>query len=219
MPTETTPLTSNVQQLKDELKETADTAVTFAKNTAASVGTATKNAATDVRDLANQVFNAGLGAFVMAEEEGSKLFKKLVKRGRKVELKGIGVDQLRAQLGDGADRVADAVKERAGDAKYMAGEAAGKVEDRLQDAVAAVMKRIGVPTRDEVAELTASVERLTQHIERLKAERAAVVTPALAMEAVGGGWYELKVGAVVVDKVQGREEAEAALARLQTQQN
>jgi hypothetical protein len=70
-----------------------------------------------------------------------------------------------------------------------------------------------------VAELTASVERLTQHIERLKAERAAVVKPALAMEAVGGGWYELKVGDVVVEKVQGRDEAEAALARLQAQQH
>ena len=77
-----------------------------------------------------------------------------------------------------------------------------------------------VPTRDEVSELTASVERLTQHIERLKAERAA--TPpasALSMEAVGGGWYELKVGTVVVEKVQGREEAEATLAKLQAQQN
>ncbi len=219
MATETAPLKSNVQQLQEELKQTADNAVTLAKNTATNVTSDVKDVAMDVRDLANQVFNAGLGAFVMAEEEGSRLFKKLVKKGRKVELKGIGVDKLRAQLGDGADKVTDAVKERADDAKYMAGEAAGKVEDRLQEAVAAVMKRIGVPTRDEVSELTASVERLTQHIERLKAERAAPVAPALSMEAVGGGWYELKVGTFVVEKVQGREEAENALARLQTQQN
>jgi len=93
------------------------------------------------------------------------------------------------------------------------------VEDRLQDAVAVVMKRIGVPTRDEVAELTASVERLTQHIERLKAERAVAAKPALAVESVGGGWYEVKVGDVVVDKVQGREDADAALVKLQAQQD
>jgi hypothetical protein len=78
------------------------------------------------------------------------------------------------------------------------------------------MKRIGVPTREEVADLTASVERLTAHIERMKAEKAAA--PALKMEGVGGGWYEIRVGDVVVEKVQGREDGEAALARLQAQQ-
>ncbi|HLA63264.1 MAG TPA: phasin family protein [Rhodothermales bacterium] len=219
MANETAPLKSNVQQLQEELKQTADNAFTLAKTTASNVGTDLKGVAGDVRDLAQQVFNAGLGAFVTAEEEGSKLFKKLVKKGEKVEIKGIGVDKLRAQLGEGADKVADAVKGRAEDAKYMAGEAADKVEDRLQDAVAVVMKRIGVPTRDEVAELTASVERLTQHIERLKAERAVAAKPALAVESVGGGWYEVKVGDVVVDKVQGREDADAALVKLQAQQD
>lgn len=218
MSTETAPRT-NVRQLQEELKQTADTVVTAARNTATSAQTQIKDAAGDARDAVQRVFLAGLGALVTAEEEGSKLFKRLARRGEKVELRGFSLADLRVRLGDGADEVAGAVKERADDALYIAGEAAGKVEDRLQDAVAAVMKRIGVPTREEVADLTASVERLTAHIDRLKAERAVAQKPALGMESVGGGWYEVKVGEVVVEKVQGREAAEASLVRLQEQQH
>ncbi len=38
------------------------------------------------------------------------------------------------------------------------------------------------------------------------------------MEAVGGGWYEIRVGGVMIEKVQGKEEAEKALVRVQTAQ-
>src|SRR5690606_25496218 len=123
-------------------------------------------------------------------------------------------------------------------ATEAAGETAATIEDRVQDAVATVMKRIGVPTRSEIAELTASVERLTSHVEALNAEKTtadkaakaevaaakaevrAVKTEAarpaaVTMEAVGGGWYEIAVSGVVVEKVQGKEDAEAAVARLQ----
>lgn len=198
--------------LERDLKKTADDAVKLAKNTAGTAKQTVTGAAADVRDNAHRVFLAGLGAFVMAEEEGSKLFDKLVKKGRKVEL-----PNLRRQLDEGAD----AVKDRAKDARYMAGEAADKAEDRLQETIAGVMKRLGVPTNDEVAELTASVERLNKKLDALKKERKAerAVQPEVSftVEAVGGGWYELKLNGVVVEKVQGKEEAEAALARLAEQ--
>jgi poly(hydroxyalkanoate) granule-associated protein len=208
--------TSNVQQLREELKQTADSAVTFARKTASNVQSDVKTAAEDVRHTVQRIFRAGLGAFAMAEEEGSKLFNELVSRGEKVNVPELKLGSIRTQLEEGADRVTTSVKERAEDARFAAGEAAGKVEDRLQDAVATVMRRIGVPSREEVADLTASVERLTKHVERLKAEKAEAQN--LSMESVGGGWYEIRVGTVVVEKVQGREEAEAAMARLQAQQ-
>jgi poly(hydroxyalkanoate) granule-associated protein len=208
--------TSNVQQLREELKQTADSAVTFARKTASNVQADAKTAAEDVRYTVQRIFRAGLGAFAMAEEEGSKLFNQLVSRGEKVNVPELKLGAIRTQIEDGADRVTTSVKERAEDARFAAGEAAGKVEDRLQDAVATVMRRLGVPSREEVADLTASVERLTKHVERLKAEKAEA--QSLAIESVGGGWYEIRVGTVVVEKVQGREEAEAALTRLQAQQ-
>lgn len=210
--------TSATQQLQTEIKKTADDAVTLVKTTADSVQKTVTETTTDVKQSAEKIFLAGLGAFALAEEEGSKLFKKLVKKGEKVELPSFGAEtikKLRSEIDEKADQLGDAVKGRADDAKYVAGEAAGKAEDRLQDAIAATMRRLGVPTREEVAELTASVERLTKHIAKLKKERAA--KPELHLEAVGGGWYEIKIGEVLVEKVQGREDAEAALVRLAEQ--
>ena len=203
-----------------ELQKTADEAVGLARTTADSVQKTVAGTASDVKESAERVFLAGLGALALAEEESSKFFKKLVKKGEKVNVNfgGDQIKKLRAQIDTRVEQATDAVKGRAQDAKYMAGEATGKVEDGLQDTVATVMKRLGVPTREEIAELTASVERLTKHIDALKKERAAQPEVSFTMEAVGGGWYELKVDGIVVDKVQGKDEAEAALARLAAQQ-
>jgi len=206
------------KDLQKELKKTTDDAIQSVKTTAESVQRDFADAAGDVKDATQNVFLAGLGALAMAEEEGSKLFKKLVKKGKKVELPELGakrVKAIREQLDDASDKASDAVTSRVNDAKYMAEETADKVEDRIQDAVAVVMKRIGVPTREEISELTASVERLTKHIDALKAQRET--TDELVLEAVGGGWYEIRLGDVVVEKVQGKETADKALVRVQEQ--
>jgi len=79
------------------------------------------------------------------------------------------------------------------------------------------MKRIGVPTREEISELTASVERLTKQITKLRGKTSEAGSE-LVLEAVGGGWYEIKVCDVVVEKVQGKEDAQAAFERISAQQ-
>ncbi|MFN3597598.1 MAG: phasin family protein [Rubricoccaceae bacterium] len=217
-------MATKTKQLQTEIKKTTDDAVALARTTAENVQKEVSETAGDVREAAQKVFLAGLGALSLAEEEGSKFFKKLVKKGEKVDVNILGADRLkkvRSQVTSKADEAEEAVKGRVADAKYAANEAAGKFEERVQEAVAAVMKRIGVPTREEISELTASVERLTKHIEKLKKEqKAAAAAPAATPLAVsvGGGWYEIKVGDVVVEKVQGKEEAEAAVARLAAQQ-
>ena len=210
--------TKKTQNLQKEIKKTTDDAVKTIKTTAESVQKDLGDAAGDVKEATQNVFLAGLGALALAEEEGSKLFKKLVKRGKKVELPELGTQRVKAireQLDGASDKATDAVTSRVSDAKYVAGETADKVEDRVQDAVAVVMKRIGVPTREEISELTASVERLTTHIDALKAERQSA--DELTLTSVGGGWYEVKLGDVVVEKVQGKEEGEKALLRVQEQ--
>ncbi len=211
---------TKTQNLRKELQKTADDAVNNAKTTVESVQRDLTEAAGDVQDAVQKVFLAGLGALAMAEEEGSKAFKKLVKKGEKVDLPGLGMDRvkaIRAQIGDEADKASDAVKGRVQDAKYVAGETADKAEGQLSEAVTTVMKRLGVPTRTEISELTSSVERLTTQIERLKEERAS--SNELVMEGVGGGWYEIRLGDVVVEKVQGKEEAEKVLIRVQEQRS
>ncbi|MDT7857115.1 phasin family protein [Rubrivirga sp. S365] len=234
-------MATTTQNLQKELKKTTTDAVTLARSTAGKVQKDVNDTVGDVRDSVQNVFLAGLGALALAEEEGSKLFKNLVQKGEKVDLPSLGVDRLKAVRDDLEGRAGKAtglVKGRAASAKDAADDTADKAEDRLQETVATVMKRLGVPTRDEVGELSASVERLTDHIERLKTSQVSAepVTPAApvtaaraaasaapsvqadaSMQAVGGGWYEIRVGEVVVEKVQGRGDAEAALVRVQEQ--
>ncbi len=211
---------TKTKQLQEEIKKTADEAISLVKTTTESAQKGITDLTGNVTDSAQKIFNAGLGAFAIAGDEGSSFFNKLVKRGEKVEFKGFGTDQvkkMRKQLDTNTEKVSEAVKGRVNDAKYMAEEASDKVEDRIQDAVAVVMKKIGVPTREEISELTASVERLTKKIAKLKTATAAT-TGELVMEAVGGGWYEIKVGDVVVEKVQGKEDAQVAFERISAQQ-
>ena len=42
-----------------------------------------------LRDTAQQIWLAGLGAFALAEEEGGKLFRSLVHKGETLEQKGM----------------------------------------------------------------------------------------------------------------------------------
>lgn len=211
-------MASTTKNLQKEIKKTATDALDSAKSTVDSVQRDLLDTAGDARDAVQRVFLAGLGALAVTEEEGSKMFKTLVSKGEAVELPGLGGERIRKarkQLADQADKAQDAVGDRVNGARDQAVDTVVKAEDRVQEAVATVMKRLGVPTREEITSLTASVDRLTKHVERLKEERAVSTTPTL--EAVGGGWYEIRLGDVLVEKVQGKDDAEAALLRIQEQ--
>ena len=211
-------MATTTKNLQKEMKKTATDAVDYAKTTVESVQQDLAETAGDVKDAVGKVFLAGLGALAVAEEEGSKAFKKLVKKGEKLELPGLGTERVQAirdQISGAADKATDQAKGRVSEAKKAADDAADEAGDRIQETVATVMKRLGVPTREEIAELTASVERLTDNIARLKTERAA--STELSMESVGGGWYEIRIGDVVIEKVQGKDDAEQALIRVQEQ--
>jgi poly(hydroxyalkanoate) granule-associated protein len=119
----------------------------------------TKKSKTDVQNevvqSAQKIWLAGIGALATAEEEGSKLFNSLVKKGETYEAQG---------------------KQRIGDVKARVEEVVGKAEgsiERLGDAfdekVARAINRLGVPSRDEIAQLTKSVEELTVKVDSLKA--------------------------------------------------
>jgi len=116
----------------------------------------------EVTDTAHKVWLAGLGAMVMAEEEGSKFFKSLVKKGEEYEGKGkVQFDKLR-------DRLATATGK--------AGKAWTEVSDKVDEQVAAAMARLGVPTKDEIATLTARVEELTELVEKARHPKTAKTT-------------------------------------------
>ena len=103
-----------------------------------------------LRKSAHDVWLAGLGALALAEEEGGKLFKALVKRGAVLEAKN--VERLEKLLAKAKPMGEDAVV------------ALRKVS--VDTSMAGVLHRLGVPTRREIQGLTKRVEELTKSLER-----------------------------------------------------
>ena len=123
-------------------------------------GTQEKNVQDEIKDSVHRIWLAGLGALAAAEEEGSKLFSRLVERGRDVETRGkVEVDKVKVEV--------DKMKAKAESTFETWGE---KFDERLT----ATLHRLGVPTRDEIRNLTRRVEELNAKVEQLKPR----VTPA-----------------------------------------
>jgi poly(hydroxyalkanoate) granule-associated protein len=118
---------------------------------------AKKNGARVIRRSAHEIWLAGLGALTVAEEEGGKLFKVLVK-------KGAGMEALnKARL----EKLINKVKPMREDA----GVALQKVGAGVDNSMASVLHRLGVPTRKEIQGLTKRVEELTKNLERRRPAR------------------------------------------------
>ena len=121
-----------------------------------------KNTQDELKDSVHRIWLAGLGALAAAEEEGSKLFSRLVDRGRDVESKGK----------DEVDKVGDKVRIEVDKAKAKAESAFEGWGDKLDEKLTAALHRLGVPTRDEIHNLTQRVEELNSKVEHLKPKAA-----------------------------------------------
>ncbi len=116
----------------------------------------------EIRESAQKIWLAGLGALTVAEEEGNKLFKNLVEKG--AEFESQGRDKAREAAGD----VREKVGETAERVKSEASTIFAKIDAKIDDAVASAVSRAGVPTRDEIGTLTRRVEELTKLVEQLR---------------------------------------------------
>ncbi len=121
----------------------------------------------EIKANASKVWMAGLGALATAEEEGGKLFRGLVKKGESYEKKGLAhFEKLKSKVEDAAA----AAKDRAGEAWERVEEEVGDrvedVEGRWDDRVVGVLRKIGVPSKTEIAALTRRVEELTVLVEK-----------------------------------------------------
>ena len=109
----------------------------------------------EVLQSAQKIWLAGIGALATAEEEGSKLFNSLVKKGESYEVRGKQrVDEVKAR-----------VEEVVGKAEGSFEKLGGAFDEKVAEAI----KRLGVPSRNEIAKLTRSVEELTVKVDSLKA--------------------------------------------------
>jgi poly(hydroxyalkanoate) granule-associated protein len=118
----------------------------------------TKNVPTDVRESAHKIWLAGLGALSVAEDEGSKLFKRLVKEGEGFEKRGK----------DRIQKVQDTVETKVEDVRDAAETTWDRLGSNFDERVASTLKRLGVPSRLEIQRLTKRVEELTNKVDALK---------------------------------------------------
>lgn len=128
-----------------------------------SVGIDSQLSAT-IRDSAEQIWLAGLGAFAKAQEEGTRVYDALIREGMAIQKKTRKVTE---------DKVTE-----------MAAKATGtwdKLEQVFENRVARSLNSLGVPTRDDVAQLAKRVAELKAEVEKLN--RAAAKAPRTAAVA------------------------------------
>lgn len=120
----------------------------------------TKNLQDELKESAHRIWLAGLGALASAGEEGTKVFDRLVDRGRDYETRG-----------------REEAKKQFEGAKSTTDELWNTWSGKLDEAVTNALHRMGVPSRDEIRTLTQRVEELNAKVEMLKPR----VTPATPM--------------------------------------
>jgi poly(hydroxyalkanoate) granule-associated protein len=121
-------------------------------------------------DSAHRIWLAGMGAFSMAQDEGSKLFDSLVEEGEKLE----------KRTRQAAEDTAQGVRGKIEDVKGKASQSMGRLEQVFEERVARALNRLGVPTADDVAAMTRRVEELNAHLQELKAEKVKKASAAKA---------------------------------------
>lgn len=151
---------------------------TTAKKTSSKAKTASANNAEQLSktlsESAQQVWLAGVGAFSRAQAEGGKLFEALVKE-------GMGLEQtMRKFAGGRADVVRDAVESRVGQARERATDTWDKLEKVFEDRVQRALVKLGVPSREDLNDLSARVEGLTAELRRQGGKPAAAPRKARA---------------------------------------
>jgi poly(hydroxyalkanoate) granule-associated protein len=122
--------------------------------------------ASSVKDSAQQIWQAGLGAFNRAQAEGSKAFESLVKE---------GVTLQRKTQSAAEEKVSEASHKMSAIASDISAKATGqwdKLEGIFEDRVAKALHKLGVPSAKEIDALMARIEALNKSVQKLS-EKAA----------------------------------------------
>lgn len=129
--------------------------------------------AQSIRDSAQQIWLAGLGAFARAQGDGNRFFENLIKEGTSLHRKSQSAAG--EKLGDMAGKMT-AMAEEVG---QRANSHWDKLESIFEQRTSRALGRLGVPTAKDVAALAARVEALEAALARReKAAAAPAAKPA-----------------------------------------
>ena len=120
-----------------------------------------------VKESAQQIWLAGLGAFSKAQEEGGKVFEALVKEGLTIQRKTQTVAE---------EKITEATSRVTTMASDIGSKAQGqwdKLENIFEDRVAKALAKLGVPSARDLDALSARVDALAKSSKAASAKAAA----------------------------------------------
>jgi poly(hydroxyalkanoate) granule-associated protein len=144
----------------------------MAEKQAASSGRLFDSAlAGQVKESAQQIWLAGMGAFARAQAEGTKVFETLVKEGATLQKK------TQSAAEEKISEVTSKMTSMAGDVQAKAGQHWDKLEGIFEERTAKALKKLGVPAAKDVDAMMARIDELSAKVAKLTkaapAKRAA----------------------------------------------
>ena len=130
-----------------------------------------------VKDSAQQIWLAGLGAFSKAQEEGGKVFEALVKEGLTIQRKTQAVAE---------EKISEATSRVTTMANDIGSKAQGqwdKLENIFEDRVAKALAKLGVPSARDLEALSARVDALAKGSKAAPAKASAKAATKPAAKA------------------------------------
>ena len=112
-----------------------------------------------MKESAQQIWLAGLGAFSKAQQEGGKAFETLVKN---------GIDLQRKTQETAEAKLNEATQKMSGMASVINEKATGqwdKLETIFEDRVAKALNKMGVPSAEQLKVLMARIEALEKELQ------------------------------------------------------
>jgi poly(hydroxyalkanoate) granule-associated protein len=127
-----------------------------------------------VKDSAQQIWQAGLGAFAKAQAEGTRAFEALVKEGTTLQRK----TQAAAE-----EKISEATSRMSNMATDISSKASGhwdKLENIFEERVAKALNKLGVPSAKDISALIARIDELNLSVQKLSGTAPAKTRPAAA---------------------------------------
>ena len=148
------------------------------KKATSAAGLLDSQLAQTVKDSAQQIWLAGLGAFSKAQAEGGKVYEALIKEGSQLQRKtqSLAEDRLSGVTGK--------MSAMAGDVGAKAGAQWDKLESIFEERTARAMSKLGAPTAKDVAALAARVDELAAAVAKLSKGKPAAPKAAVKLAAV-----------------------------------
>ena len=125
-----------------------------------------------VKESAQQIWLAGLGAFAKAQEGGGKVYESLMKEGLSMQRKTQAAAEER--ISEATSKMAN----MAGDIQSKAGQQWDKLENIFEDRVAKALNKLGVPSAKDVDALIARIDELNKSVQKMGAKAPAAKSPA-----------------------------------------